>query len=193
MKIDQIDSKESENKKTKNSKLNKKIILPKVETFAEHLTGGVREFYLRMEKLLECEEVTVRYENNRVIYFPDTKLKQQPLVFRYTINENGLTVELKLNFISYYADLIEQMPEHIKEVFRLIKHCGYKTCEQGLKCGMRRTWTLDGNHYYLCSYKFYFNPDIPNPDDAEYYAKIIKAEATAAKARKKHLTTIYLS
>lgn len=48
-----------------------------------------------------------------------------------------------------------------------------------------------GEHYYLCSYKFYFNPDISNPDNVEYYAEIIKAEVAASKARKKHNTAYY--
>ena len=40
----------------------------------------------------------------------------------------------------------------------------------------------------LCSYDYYFIPDTSNPDDAECFVKIIKAEVAAAKARIKYNT-----
>ena len=97
------------------------------------------------------------------------------------------------------------MPEHIKKMFRSIKKCcsECETCDRpwvdGLpvwidgssNCGLKRTYTLDGEHYYLCSWNYYFKPDISNPNDVEYYAEIIKAEVSAAKARKKHNTSHY--
>ena len=97
------------------------------------------------------------------------------------------------------------MPEHIKKMFRTIRRCHSesKTCDRpwvdnlpvwidgSPNCGLKRTYTLDGEHYYLCSWNYYFNPDISNPDDVEHYIKIIKAEVAAAKARKKHNTAHY--
>jgi len=181
------------------------------ENFAEQLKQGNREFFLRMNGILEKEGLIIRCGDkrfaNRVTYFPDTNRKnplelkkQQPLVLRYTIDDNGLTVELKLNYLHYYPDIIDNMPEHIKNVLRSIKHCRIETCggyegdsQTTLKCGGRRGWMLDGKPYYLCSYDYYFNPDISNPDDVEHYAKIIKAEVAAAKARKKHNTALYES
>jgi len=190
MKIKRVDEIKSERKTIEGKNTSAPKSIPQVETFVEHLTDRAREFYLRMEKLLECDKVIVKHGKNSISYFPNTGLKQQPLVLRYTIDNNGLTVELKLNFVGYYTNIIEKMPEHIKGVLRDIKHCRLKMCSQGLNCGMRRAWTLDGKHYYLCSYKFYFHPDISDPNDAEYYAEIIKAEAAAAIGRKKHMTSM---
>ncbi|MCL2089487.1 MAG: hypothetical protein FWH14_08390 [Oscillospiraceae bacterium] len=186
------------------------------EEFANQLHNGTREFFLRMNEILEREGLIIRYGGkritNRITYFPDTNRKQplelkkqQPLVLRYTVNDNGLMVELKLNFIHCYTDIIEKMPEHIKNMFRTIRRCHSEseTCDRpwvdGLpvwidgspNCGLKRTYTLNGEHYYLCSWNYYFNPDISNPDDVEHYAEIIKAEVAAAKARKKHNTSHY--
>ena len=185
------------------------------ETFAGYLSNGPRHFFLRMNEILEREGLIIRHGDkrfpNRITYFPNTNRKQplelkklQPLVLRYTVDKNRLTVELKLNFIDCYTDIIEKMPEHIKEVFRAIRRCGENEhCDRpwidgkpvwidgSPNCGLKRTYTLDGEHYYLCSWNFYFIPDISNPDDVEYYAEIIKAEVAAAKARKKHNTTHY--
>lgn len=161
------------------------------EIFAENLIGGCREFFLRMNESMACEEVNVQYEERRVTYFPDTKLKQQPFVLRYTVDKNGLTAEIKLNYIDCYVDLIEKMPEHMKNLFRTIKNCKLDECKIfDQKCGMRRVWRLDGKYYHLCSYKYYFTPDISNPDDVKYYEIIIREEIKAAKARKKHNTAI---
>ena len=184
--------------------------MTKSEIFAEQLKDGAREFFLRMNEILENEGLIIRHGDkrvpNRVTYFPDTNRKnplvlkkQQPLVLRYTVENNGeLTVELKLNFIDCYTDMIEKMPEHVKKMFRNIRRChsAHKICcnswhDGPPHCGTRRTYTLDGEHYYLCSYEYYFKPDISNPDDVKYYAGIIKAEVAAAKARKKHNTIRY--
>ena len=126
-------------------------------------------------------------------------------MLRYTVESDGLTVDLKLNFMDCYTDLIEKMPEHIKELFRAIRHCSSEseTCDRpwvdgkpvwidgSPNCGVKRTYTLDGVHYYLCSCGYYFHPDIANQDDVAHYAQIIRAEVAAAKARKKHNTTHY--
>ena len=110
-----------------------------------------------------------------------------------------------MNFIDCYTDTIEKMLEHIKAMFRTIKRCHSEseTCDRpwvdGLpvwidgspNCGLKRTYTLEGEHYYLCSWNYYFNPDISNPDDVQYYIKIIREEVAAAKARKKHNTAHY--
>ena len=191
--------------------------MTKSEIFAEQLQNGTRDFFLLMNDILEKEGLIVRHGDkritNRITYFPNTNRKnplelkkQQPLVLRYTIEKNGvLTVELKLNFIDCYTDIIEKMPEHIKKLFRSIKKCccECETCDRtwidgrpvwidgSPNCGLKRTYTLDDEHYYLCSWNFYFAPDISNPDDVEYYAEIIKAEVSAAKARKKHNTALY--
>jgi len=181
------------------------------ETFADQLRIGNREFFLLMNEILESDGLIIQYSDNRVTYFPDTNRKeprvlkkQQPLVLRYTIEAGALTVELKLNFIDCYTDMIEQMPEHVKSMFRSIWHCGQNPyCDRpwvdgvpvwidgSPNCGIRRTYTIDGVHYHLCSYKYYFTPDISNPDDVEYYAAIIKAEVSAAKTRKKHNVAYY--
>ena len=168
------------------------------DLFLQKLSEHEREFFLRIDELMECEEVVVHYNENSVTYFPDTKLKQQPVVLRYTVKNGELMVELKLNFIDCYTDLIEKMPENIKEMFRSIRHCSrsQKICDRSWhdgspKCGLRRTYTLDGKHYYLCSWQYYFNPDISKFDDAEYYTKIIHAEVQMAKSRKKHNTLYY--
>jgi len=190
LKRKQVDSSLTKNKVPQNKRAGQEKSINNDGIFIGHLSGEAREFCLRMEKLLDCDDVILRHGKNSTAYFPNTGLKQQPLVLRYMV-DNGLSVELKLNFIAYYANIIETMPEHIKAVFREIKHCRYKMCEQGINCGMRRTWTLDGKHYYLCSFKFYFCPNISNPNDAEHYAKIIRAEAIAAIGRKKHITEIY--
>jgi len=169
-----------------------------VVNFAQQLSNHEREFFLRMDEHVKFEDVVVRCKENSVSYFPDTKLKLQPLVLRYSISNSKLIVEMKLNFVDCYTDLINKMPENIKDMFRSIRHCPHKICDKPLlwrksapKCGTRRTYTLDGNHYYLCSYKYYFTPDITNPEDAEYYAKIVNAEVQVAKVlpRKKHNTT----
>lgn len=182
------------------------------ELFAQQLNNGTREFFLQMHNTLDREGLIIRHSENRITYFPDTNRKQplelkkqQPLVLRYTLNKNELTVELKLNFIDCYTDLIEKMPEHIKKIFRTIRWCHNEseTCDRpwvdGLpvwidgspNCGLKRTYTLDGKHYYICSWNYYFTPDISNPDDVQYYVKIIKSEVAAAKARKKHNTAHY--
>ena len=184
--------------------------------FAGHLDNDTRTFFLQMHGILENEGLIIRYGDkrfpHRITYFPDTNRKQpgelkklQPLVLRYTIENNELTVDLKLNFIDCYTDLIGKMPEHIKAMFRSIKHCSSEseTCDRpwvdgkpvwidgSPNCGIKRSYTLGGVHYYLCSYAYYFHPDITNPNDVEYYAEIIKAEVAAAKARKKHNTAHY--
>ena len=178
------------------------MYMTKAEMFAGLLSSENREFFLEMNEILGNEGLIITHSNNRITYFPDTNRKnplelkkQQPLVLRYTIDENGeLIVELKLNFIDCYADLIEKMPEHIKMVFRSISRCGAcAACklprDDGYpNCGIRRVYVIDGEHYYSCSYKFYYHIDISNPDDVEYYAKIIESEVSAAKARKKHRT-----
>ena len=186
------------------------------ELFAGNLDNDAREFFLRMHEILENDGLIIRYGDkrfpNRITYFPDTNRKQprelkklQPLVLRYTIEDSELTIDLKLNFIDCYTDIIEKMPEHIKEMFRSIRHCSSasETCDRpwvdgkpvwidgSSNCGLKRTYTLDGKHYYLCSYAYYFRPDITNPEDVEHYAKIIQAEVLAAKARKKHNTVHY--
>jgi hypothetical protein len=194
-----------------------KMDMTKAEIFAGHLKNGNRDFFLRMNEILENEGLIICYGDkritNRVTYFPDTNRKQpgtlkkqQPLVLRYTIDNNGeLKVELKLNFIDCYTDIIEKMPEYIKKMFCSIKRCckECETCDRpwiddrpvwidgSPNCGLKRTYTLDGEHYYLCSWAYYFNLDISNTNDVEYYAKIIKAEVAAAKARKKHNTAHY--
>ena len=164
-----------------------------IELFILQLSEHEREFFMRMDKLMKFEEVVVCYKENSVTYFPDTDLKQQPLILRYIVKNGELTVELKLNFIDCYTDLINTMPEHIKSLFRSIKNCDHVTDSScgNKNCGIRRSYTLDSIHYYLCSYKYYFNIDIFNLDDIEYYIKIINAEIQAVKARKKHNTTIY--
>lgn len=192
------------------------MTMTKTEMFAGHLSNGSREFFLRMNDILENEGLIIRHGDkrvpNRVTYFPDINRKQplvlkkqQPLVLRYTVDDDRLTVELKLNFIDCYTDMIEKMPEHIKAMFRSIRRChsGQESCDRpwvdgrpvwidgSTNCGLKRTYTLDGEHYYLCSYKYYFNPDISNPGDVGYYAEIIKAEVSAAKARQKHNTAHY--
>ena len=181
--------------------------MEKIEIFAEQLNDGNREFFLRMNEVLENEGLIIRHGDksvtNRVTYFPDTNRKQpgelkkqQPLVLRYTVDNSELTVDLKLNFIDCYTSIVEKMPEHIKELFRSIRYCGRSPdcgCSSGAKpCGCRRTYSLDGEHYYMCSYNYYLNPDVSNPADVEYYAKIIKAEVLAAKERKKHNTAYYV-
>ncbi|MDR1687006.1 MAG: hypothetical protein LBS21_00135 [Clostridiales bacterium] len=97
------------------------------------------------------------------------------------------------------------MPERIKEMFRGIRRCysGSQTCDRpwvnnlpvwidgSPNCGLKRTYKLDDKIYYLCSWNFYFTPDISNPDDVKYYAEIIKEEVAAAKARKKTNTAHY--
>jgi len=163
------------------------------DSFSQQLQERERTFFLRMDKLMEREEVVVRYSENSVTYFPDTKLKLQPLVLRFTVKNGELSVEMKLNFIDCYTDQIEKMPERIKEMFRSILHCPSARCDRSWqndtpRCGTRRTYALDGKPYYLCSYKYYFTPDISNPDDAKYYAEIIRAEIQMVKARKKHNT-----
>jgi|GEM_PF-1071055 len=191
--------------------------MTRAEIFARQLDNGACDFFLRMNEILENEGLIIRYGDksvpNRITYFPDTNRKnplelkkQQPLVLRYTIDKNGeLIVDLKLNFIDCYTDIIEKMPEHIKKMFRSIKKCcsESETCDRpwidGLpvwidgssNCGLKRTYTLDDEHYYLCSWNYYFNPDISNPDDVKYYIEIIKAEVAAAKSRKKHNTAHY--
>ena len=183
--------------------------MTQTEMFAEQLKDGTRDFFLRMNEILENEGLIILHDDkritNRVTYFPDTNRKNprelkplQPLVLRYTMSENELIVELKLNFIDCYTDIIEKMPEHIKKIFHSIRRChsAHEICCNSWRdgsphCGTRRTYTLDGEHHYLCSYQYYFNPDISNPDDVEYYAKIIIAEVAAAKARKKHNTAHY--
>jgi len=182
--------------------------------FAQRLNNGKREFFLQMNEILQNEGLIIQHSDSRITYFPDTNRKnplelkkQQPLVLRYTIDDNNdVTVELKLNFIDCYTDIIEKMPERIKNMFRSIRRCHSesKTCDRpwvdGLpvwidgsaNCGLKRTYTLDGEHYYLCSWSYYFNPDISSPDDVQYYVKIIKAEVAAAKARKKHNTAHYI-
>ena len=188
-----------------------------VERFSAQLHGGPREFFLRMHAILENDGLIVRHGDkritNRVTYFPDTNRKNprelkklQPLVLRYTVNDGGvLTVELKLNFVDCYTDVIETMPERIKEMFRSIKRCSSdsETCDRpwvdgkpvwidgSPNCGTKRTYTLDGKHHYLCSWNYYFRPDVSEPEDVEYYAAIIRAEVAAAKARKKHNTAHY--
>ena len=188
-----------------------------IALFAQQLNGGTREFFLKMNDVLAREGLIIRHGDkritSRITYFPDTNRKnprelkkQQPLVLRYTIDNNGeLTVELKLNFLDCYTDIIEKIPEHIKKMFRSIKACcrECETCDRpwvgGLpvwidgspNCGLKRTYTLGGEHYYLCSWNYYFHPDISDPDDVEYYAKIVMAEVAAAKARKKHNTAHY--
>ena len=197
--------------------MTEKVKMTGAEIFAQQLGNGTREFFLRMNEILENEGLIIRHGDksvpNRIIYFPDTNRKnplelkkQQPLVLRYTIDKNGeLTVELKLNFIDCYTDIIEKMPEHIKKMFRKIRRCHSESETCGLpwvdglpvwidgssECGLKRTYTLDGEHYYLCSWNYYFNPDISNPDDVQHYIKIIKTEVAAAKSRKKHNTTHY--
>lgn len=183
------------------------------EIFAGHMNNGAHAFFLRMHDILENEGLIIRYGDNRVTYFPDTNRKQprelkkqQPLVLRYTMDNHGaLTVELKLNFIHCYTEIIERMPEHIKRMFRAIRHCcsACETCDRpwvngkpvwidgSANCGLKRAYTLDGAHYHLCSWKYYFTPNTSNPDDVEYYAAIIRAEVSAAKARKKHNTAHY--
>lgn len=83
-------------------------------------------------------------------------------------------------------------------MFRTIRRCDSKseTCDRpwidgipvwidgSSNCGLKRTYTLDGEHYYLCSWNYYFNSDISNPDDVQHYIKIIRAEVATAKARK---------
>ena len=191
--------------------------MTETELFAQQLQVGTREFFLKMHEILENEGLIIRHGDkrvtNRITYFPDTNRKNprelkklQPLVLRYTIGKDSeLTIELKLNFIDCYTDIIEKMPEHIKKMFRTIRRCHSEceTCDRpwvdGLpvwidgspNCGLKRTYTLDGEHYYLCSWNYYFNPDISNTDDVQYYEKIIKAEVAAAKARKKHNTAHY--
>lgn len=147
--------------------------MTKSEIYSEQLKGKTREFFLRMNEILENDGLISQHDGNRVTYFPDTNRKQprelkklQPLVLRYTVNNNGLTVELKLNFIDCYTDIIEIMPEHIKKMFSSIRHCysGQETCDRpwidgrpvwidgSPNCGLRRTYTLDGKHflqYYL--------------------------------------------
>ena len=174
--------------------------------------NGSREFFLKMNEILEKAGLIIRYGDNHVTYYPDTNRKQpgelkklQPLVLRYIIDNDELTAEVKLNFIDCYTNIIEKMPEHIKELFRSIRRChsGSETCDRpwidgkpiwidgSTNCGIRRTYMLDGEYYYLCSYMYYFTPDISNPDDVEYYAEIILAEVAAAKARKKHNVSWY--
>ncbi len=186
--------------------------MTKDEIFAQQLDDGTREFFLQMNERLEQEGLIIRHGDKGITYFPDTNRKQplelkkqQPLVLRYTLDKTGLTVELKLNFIDCYTDIIEKMPEHIKKMFRTIRRCHSEseTCDRpwvdGLpvwidgsaNCGLKRTYTIDGEHYYLCSWNYYFNPDVSNPDDVQYYVEIIKAEIAAAKARKKHNTAHY--
>lgn len=186
--------------------------MTEAERFAEYLDNGRRDFFLQMHSVLENAGLIILYGENRVTYFPDTNRKNprelkklQPLVLRYVINKNGLTVDLKLNFIDCYTDIIETMPEHIKELFRSIRRCssGAEYCDRpwvdgrpvwidgSPHCGIRRTYTLEGQHYYLCSWNYYFHPDISDPSDVENYAKIILAEVAAAKARKKHNISWY--
>lgn len=181
--------------------------MTKSEAFAAQLAGGTRDFFLRMNEILESDGLVVRHGDksvaNRITYFPDTGLKQQPLILRFTFENNAMTAELKLNFIDSYSEIIEQMPEHIKAMLRSIRHCceNQEYCDRpwvdGVpvwidgtpNCGLRRTYTLGGERHRLCSYKYYFMPDVSNPNDVEYYAAIIKAEVAAAKSRKKHNTS----
>ena len=190
--------------------------MTKAEAFADCLDNATRAFFLRMHEVLENEGLIIRYGDkrfpDRVTYFPDTNRKQprelkklQPLVLRYTLESNRLTVDLKLNFIHCYTDSIEKMPEHIQRMFQSIRHCcsESESCDRpwvdgkpvwidgSPNCGIKRTYTLHGKHYYLCSYGYYFHPDISNPDDVEHYAEIIRAEVSAAKAREKHNTAHY--
>ena len=118
--------------------------MTKDEIFAGCLDNGSRDFFLKMNEILENEGLVIRYGDkrfpNRVTYYPDTNRKnplelkkQQPLVLRYTIDKNNeLTIELKLNFIDCYTDIIEKMPEHIKNMFRTIRYChsGSETCDR---------------------------------------------------------------
>jgi hypothetical protein len=162
--------------------------------FAELVDNASLPFYTRITELLERDEITVKCDTRAVAFYPDTKLKQQPLVLRFSITDGALSTELKLNFIDSYTNIIEEMPDHIKALFRSVRGCKRNREECRIfdpKCGMRRTYTLGGQHIYLCSYKYYFRPDTANSDDADYYAKIIVAESLAAMARTKHNTALY--
>ena len=166
------------------------------EVFLQHIPAHERALFLQIDERMAQEDVIVRYDYQAATYFPNTKLKLQPLVLRLLIKNETMLVEMKLNFIDCYTDIIEKMPEHIQVMFRSIRHCSstQKACDRSWRegnphCGIRRPYALGDTRYYLCSYKYYFTPHMSNPDDVAYYIRIIHAEIQMAKARKKHNTS----
>jgi len=150
--------------------------------FAEYLSGSEREFYIRLNEFMENEGYVSGnapdYRDFAIEYLTDYTTEKR--VARCYSDYGKLRVNLKLHNSGSYAEHIEKMPENVKQIFRKESNCRF--CRE--PCRMRLYRTFEGIEYTDCGYWNGFDIVCYNPDDIEYYSKIILLEIDALKNKR---------
>ena len=154
--------------------------------FAEYVSGEEREFYKRLDATVEEIGLVIgsaddyNVHSYRIEYVINTKAERR--VVRCYSDNGKLRVGLYLRNINTFEDIIETLPEYIKQVFRVKSTC--RDCNKS--CKLKIAWELEGVCYAVCGYQHYFFIPCGDPNDMEYYKRLIQMEVEATtKARKK--------
>ena len=92
-----------------------------------------------------------------------------------------LSICVKLNFIADYIEYAEGLPERVRASFRSKPTCGF--CREGV-CRNRRMRVFEGESYAECGYLWNITFASYEPEDLEYYKKIITYELDSRLKRK---------
>ena len=99
---------------------------------------------------------------------------QDDFLIRLDVSEGRIFPRLPLPNCSKYIDLIEAMPEHIKEEF---KYSDCKCCNEN-NCPYTMAYTLEGKDYKQCHF---IGSELNSVDDVENLFALICAEQGSEK------------
>jgi len=120
----------------------------------------------------------------------DDKMKR--FMARFELWTGKLMVRIKLCFIGEYSELIETMPENVKQMFRFrpteeVKEGKVIRCRCCKDiCGARLHRYFEGLEYIECGqHGLDYYIEILEPEDADYYVQILKTEIEKRKKPRK--------
>lgn len=151
--------------------------IPADQAFYEYKTyleGNEKKFYEKFHTgLVENGYIYKSDYGYRMRYFKKDKDKN------YTVecqsDDRKLFVGMKLKNMYKYSDFIHSLPEYIKKMF-MRNTCRPECNFQGAtpdNCRFRVSWDIDGVEYRKCSFEDVFVPPAYNPEDVDYYVKLL--------------------
>lgn len=152
------------------------------DVFAAYVSGAERDFFLGFDAAMKNLGViygdSPDYRYFSLEYLSDPK--HAKIMARLYTDGGRLRVALKLRNNMKYQELLNALPEHIKEIFR-----GQSTCRFCVEsCGSRIKRTFEDVEYTDCGYLKYFEVAGLLPEDMPHYERILAAERTAVTGKK---------
>jgi len=96
------------------------------------------------------------------------------------LQDEKLMVGLRLNRfknIYSYTEYLDELPEHMKNVFRNAVKCRELKCKyHSEECQARRNYIVDNQQYRVCSFAQTLDFATFHPDEAEYFTRLISYE-----------------